>query len=194
LRVRLIVLFVLVSVAAIAAAALMLLLFRQSTAARLGQPQAEVERGCGAIEDAYRFFSADWHGPLSDAEQRQLPGQLIGVVQTALRNRPGMEGGVWKDGLQSLAYAYPTYEGSGPKTDLPAAEAPRIQQINRSALAESRLVTSRFDASSQAIVFASCPLSGPVEGLTAWTMTRVYAFVGGSYWLLVAGLGVLFCP
>jgi flagellar basal body-associated protein FliL len=45
LRARLIFLFALVSVAAIAAAALMFLLFRKSTAARLGQAQAEVERG-----------------------------------------------------------------------------------------------------------------------------------------------------
>ena len=36
-----------------------------------------------------------------------------------------MEGGVWKDGTESLAYAYPTYQGSGPKADLTGAEAPR---------------------------------------------------------------------
>jgi signal transduction histidine kinase len=192
LRARLIVLFALVSIAALAAAAMMVLLFRQSTAAQLGQAQAEVERGCEAIENAYRFFSADWRGPLSEADQSSLPGQLVSVVQTALRKRPGVEGGIWRDGAQSLAYAFPTYQGSGPKTDLPAAEASRIQQINRTALAESRLVTSRVDATSQALVFAACPLNGPVGGLTAWTLTRVYAFGGGRYWLLVAGLGVLF--
>ena len=76
MRARLIVLFALVSMAAVAAAVLMVLLFRQSTAAQLGQAQAEVERGCEAIENTYRFFIADWRGPFSEAEKSRLSSEL----------------------------------------------------------------------------------------------------------------------
>jgi len=41
---------------------------------------------------------------------------LTAVVQTALRDRPGIEGGIWQTDAGSLAYAFPTYEGGGPKT------------------------------------------------------------------------------
>jgi hypothetical protein len=40
-----------------------------------------------------------------------------------------VEGGVWQSGLGSLAYAYPTYEGTGQKTDLPQAEEPTIRHV-----------------------------------------------------------------
>ena len=87
---------------------------------------------------------------------------LTTVVQTALRDRPGIEGGIWQGDAGSLAYAFPTYQGSGPKTDVPQAELPRIQAVNRAALAEDRQVSSRYDASSQILLVAACPLPGPI--------------------------------
>ena len=63
--------------------------------------------------------------------------------------------------------------------------------MNREALAQGRLVFDRFDASSQILLIAACPLVGPVVGLTGWAMTRVFTFAGGSYRLLMAGIGIL---
>ena len=68
---------------------------------------------------------------------------------------------------------------------------PRIGSVNREALAQGRPVLSRFDASSQILLIAACPLSGPIAGLTGWAMTRVVTFAGDSYRLLMAGIGVL---
>ena len=55
-------------------------------------------------------------------------------VQTALRQSSGVEGGIWQADAGSLAYAFPTYEGTGPKTDLPAAELSTIRRVNADAL------------------------------------------------------------
>jgi hypothetical protein len=50
---------------------------------------------------------------VSDRTRRKL---YAVAVDRALRLSQ-VEGCVWQSGLGSLAYAYPTYEGSGQKTD-----------------------------------------------------------------------------
>jgi signal transduction histidine kinase len=192
LRGRLFVLLALVVTAAIAASALMVVLFSQSANARAGEAEAQLGRACDAIAAAYRFYSSGWNGLSADANTNALHHDLTAVVDTALRQRPGIEGGIWQADRGSLAYGFPTYQGSGPKTDVPQAELLRIEAINRSALDDDRLTVSRYHASSEVLLTSACPLSGPISGLTAWTMTRVHTFAGSSYWLLMAGLGSLF--
>ncbi|MGB6326134.1 MAG: hypothetical protein WBG11_10280 [Methylocella sp.] len=135
LRGRLVVLLVLLAAAAIAAGMLMAGLFRQSAAARAGQADAEIGRACDAIAGAYRFYSAGWRGPVPALGDEPFRRGLSAAVQTALRNRPGVEGGIWQGEEGSIAYAFPTYEGSGPKTDVPQAELSRIRAVNRAAIA-----------------------------------------------------------
>ena len=190
LQVRLLALVLLLVVAAIAIGALMVGLFRQSATARVGQANAELERACDAISDAYRFYSAGWHSAQA-SEDSSFRGGLTTVVQSALRQRVGVEGGIWQLERGSLAYAYPTYEGSGPKIDLPQAELPRIAQVNRIAASEEHPSSSRYSAPSQTLLVTACPLSGPIPDLTAWTMTRVMTFAGRAYRQLMTGLGVL---
>jgi signal transduction histidine kinase len=191
LRGRLVVLLVLLVAAAIATGMLMVGLFRQSATAQVGQADAEIGRACDAIAGAYRFYSAGWQGPVPALDEEPFRGGLTTVVQTAMRNRPGVEGGIWQGEEGSIAYAFPTYEGSGPKTDVPQAELPRIDAVNRAAIAEDRQVSSRYDAASQIILVAACPLPGPIPNLTGWTVTRVLTFAGRSYQQLMAGLGIL---
>jgi signal transduction histidine kinase len=191
LRGRLIVLLILLVGAAIATGALMIGLFRQSATAQAGQAEAEIGRACDAIAGAYRFYSAGWQGPAHGPDEA-VRRDLTAVVQTALRDRAGIEGGIWQGDMGSLAYAFPTYQGSGPKTDLPQAELPRIQAVNRQALTEDRQASSRYDASSQILLVTACPLPGPIPSLTGWTMTRVLTFAGRGYQQLMAGLGILF--
>ena len=189
---RLVVLLVLLIAAAIAAGALMVGLFRQSTDAQIGQADAQIGRACDVIAEAYRFYSSGWHGPTSALEDESFRRGLTTVVQTALRTRSGVEGGIWQRSVGSLGYAFPTYEGSGPKTDLPQAELPRIRQINQAAVIEQRPASSRYQAPSQTLLVTACPLSGPIPELTAWTMTRVITFAGRAYRQLMAGLATLF--
>ncbi|MCL2657758.1 MAG: HAMP domain-containing histidine kinase [Betaproteobacteria bacterium] len=192
LRGRLIVLLVLLVVAAGAAGTLMVGLFRQSATAQVGRAEAEVGRACDAITDAYRFYSSGWQDTPVQLDSDALRHDLTAVVQTALRDRPRIEGGIWQADAGSLAYAFPTYQGSGPKTDVPQAELPRIQAVNQAALANERQASSRYDAPAQVLLLTACPLPGPIPNLTAWAMTRVATFAGDSYRLLMTGLGVLF--
>jgi signal transduction histidine kinase len=179
-------------VSTLAAGALMVALFDQSTAARAGQAQAELGRACDGISAEYRFFASGWAGPSGDpAADEMLKASLTAVVDTALRGRAGVEGGVRLNGATSLAYAYPTYQGSGPKTDEPPAEKSRIGKVNSAAMDEDRSTVARFDSPSQTLLVAACPLPGPIAGLTAWTMTRINSFAGASYDLLMAGIVVL---
>ena len=192
LRGRLIVLLVLLVAAAAAAGALMVGLFRQSATARAGQAEAEIGRACDAIGGAYRLYSAGRQGPAVGPGNDAVRRDLTAVVLTALRDRPGVEGGIWQGDAGSFAYGFPTYQGSGPKIDVPQAELPRIQAVNRAALAGDRQASSRYDASSEILLMTACPLPGPIPRLTAWTMTRVFTLAGSGYRLLMAGLGVLF--
>ncbi|MGH6971039.1 MAG: hypothetical protein ACREEQ_05450, partial [Caulobacteraceae bacterium] len=138
MRGRLIVLLILLVGAAIAAGALMVGLFRQSATAQAGQAEAEIGRACDAIASAYRFYSSGWQGPARGPNDEAVRRDLTTVVQTALRDRTGIEGGIWQDDTGSLAYAFPTYQGTGPKTDVPLAELPRIREANIAAIARDR--------------------------------------------------------
>jgi signal transduction histidine kinase len=191
LQARLLVLVLLLVAAAVAAGVLMFGLFRQSTTARVGQADAEIGRACDAIGEAYRFYTSGRLGRDTALQDESFRGGLTTVLQTALRRRAGVEGGIWHRGSGSLAYAYPTYEGSGPKTDLPQAELVRIREANEIAVTEEHPVSSRYPTPSQTLVVAACPLRGPVPALSAWTMTRVTTFAGRAYEQLMAGLAIL---
>src|SRR5579863_6658247 len=190
LRGRLVGLLVLLIAAAIASGALMVGLFRQSATAQAGQAEAESGRACDAIAGAYRFYSAGWQGPAHGPDEA-VRRDLTAVVQTALRDRAGIEGGIWQGDVGSIAYAYPTYEGSGPKTDLPQAELPRIGDINAIAANEDRSISGRYASPSQTLLLTACPLPEASIHLTAWTMTRVVTFAGRAYEQLMMGLAVL---
>ena len=191
LRRRLIVLIALLCVASVAASVLMFGLFKQSAAAQAGQAAAEIARACDAITSTYRFYSANWQGPASSLQDAALQTELSTVVRTALRDRAGIEGGLWQAQAGSIAYAYPTYQGEAPKTDFPITELKRIAAINDAALAADRQVGNHYAAKSQVLLLTACPLAGPIPALTAWTMTRVVTFAGQAYRQLMAGLGVL---
>jgi signal transduction histidine kinase len=191
LRGRLILLLVLLVVATTAAGSLMIGMFRQSATAQSGQAAAEIGRACDAMTGAYRFYSTGWQGPARGLNDDGLRHELTAVVQTGLRDRPGIEGGLWQTETGSLAYAFPTYQGSGPKTDLPQAELSRIQSVNRAALTQDRQVSARYESPTQILLLTACPLPGPIANLTGWAMTRVVTFAGRGYQQLMAGLGIL---
>ena len=168
-------------------------LYRQSTEAQVERAQAVLARGCDLIRDRYEFYVADWSGPADEAGDPVLRRDLRIAVNLALRRFDGVEGGVWTPAARSLAYAYPTYEGSGPKTDLPSAEAAPIAAINEAAMRAERTVGRIIPARSQTLLLAACPLDGPIAGATGWTMTRVQTggVLPSMQWALLALLTLL---
>ncbi len=126
---------------------------------------------------------------------------LAAAVNEALAGQNGVEGGIWQTDAGPLAYAFPTYAGTGPKTDLPVAERDdpktdlpvaerdHIKAVNEQAARDERPITRRSVSQEQNLLLHACPLSSPIPGLTAWTMTRVEAVP--DYDRLLIGLGAL---
>ncbi len=175
--------------ACVAVAFLLLQLDQQSTEAQVSRAEAVVARACDLIRDRYGFYTIGWSGPQPGQSDARLRSDLATAVGLALGQQTGVEGGIWQSEAGPLAYAFPTYEGSGPKTDLPTAERDQIQAVNQQAARDEQSVERRVSAGSQTLLLHACPLSGPISGLTAWTMIRVRAVQG--FQPLQLGLGVL---
>ena len=184
LRARLLALWVLLLVSAAATAYLMLGVYDQSTGVQVAQSDVAVGRACREITDRYAALVRLRGG--SGAE-----GDLGGAVEAALGGAPGIEGGIWSAADGSLAYAYPTYEGTGRKTDLPAAEQDTIAALNAQVLRVDHAVSLRRPSRTQVLLLQGCPLRGPEPGLTAWAMGRARVNDGPTYTRFVAGLGFL---
>ncbi len=189
LRNRLFGLWGLSLVACIAVGCLFLQLYQQSTDAQVGRAEAVVARACDLIRDRFGFYAAGWAGPQQGQFDDKLRADLAGAVGLALAHQTGVEGGIWQSEAGPLAYAFPTYEGTGPKTDLPTAERDQIQAVNQQAARDEQAADRHAVSGTQTLLLHACPLPGPIGGLTAWTMTRVRAVEG--FEPLELGLGVL---
>ena len=163
-------------VAALVVGALLIALYRETTTQRTDRAVASVARACDAII----------------RETRTEPGQNDYATATmhALEPFPGIEGGLWRSGVGSLAYSFPTYEGTGLKTDLPQAEQSTIKQVSETASFAQRPVEWKRDARLQALLITACPLVGSTD-IAAWTMTRVTTTGGRPYVLAGTGLVLL---
>jgi signal transduction histidine kinase len=188
LRSRLLALWIMLVVSGATTAYLLFESFRQTSNARVARSEELVARACRDIADRYQFFVSGWGGgPVDD----QLKQELVTVVQAALSSAVGVEGGIWRADAGSLAYAFPSYEGTGPKTDVPAAEENTIREVNAEALRSRRPAVIRQTGRSQVLLLQACPLRGPLQGATAWTMTRTFTAEGPAYTQLLVGLAVL---
>jgi signal transduction histidine kinase len=178
--------------ASVVVGALLLSLYRQTTTEQVRRASAAVAHGCDAIAGRYQFLVTGTSIPPSDLRAPEVVRGLTGAVQIALRDLPGVEGGIWQTEQGSLAYAFPTYEGTGEKTDLPSAEEPQIRDVADASALDGVPVDRRRDTQSQVLLLHACPLTGPIPHLSAWTMARVITAGGRSYIEAMAGLGVLF--
>src|SRR6266478_2883861 len=131
LRSRLLALWIMLVVSGGATAYLLFESFQQTSNARVARSEELVARACRDIADRFQFFVSGWTGGQIDDRLKQDLGTL---VQATLSSAVGVEGGVWQADIGSLAYAFPSYEGTGPKTDLPAAELNTIREVNAEAL------------------------------------------------------------
>src|SRR5438270_5424214 len=178
LRFRLFALWIMLVASGAATAFLLYESFRQSSNARVARSEELVVRACRDIADRYQFLVSGSSGGSIDDRLKQ---ELGGVVQMALATAVGVEGGIWQSEEGSLAYAFPSYEGTGPKTDLPAAELNTIKEVNAEALRSGRPAKLRQSGRSQVLLVQACPLRGPIQGVTGWTMTRVSTAEGPAY-------------
>jgi len=185
---RLLALWIMLVISGAATAYLLFESFQQTANARVARSEELVARACRDIADRYQFFVSGWTGgPIDD----RLKQELTSLVQVALSSAIGVEGGIWQAGSGSLAYAFPSYEGTGPKTDLPAAELNTIREVNAEAVRSGQPAGRQQPARSQVLLVHACPLRGPLQGATAWTMIRAFTAEGPAYTQLLSGLLVL---
>jgi signal transduction histidine kinase len=177
--------------ASVVVGALLLSLYGQSTTEQLRRASAAIAHGCDAIAARYQFFVAGATRAPADLRAAEPAQRLAGVVRIALRDLTGVEGGIWQAERGSLAYAFPTYEGTVEKTDLPPAEEPQIREAAEATALDGVPVDRRRDGRLQALLLHACPLPGLIPHLSAWTMTRVVTAGGRAYVQAMAGLAVL---
>jgi len=181
LRGRLLILWVNSLISTVAVGTMLVELYRRSAIDRVATAEAGVNRAYGEITNRYRFYTTGWIRPRADLHDQDLRQGLLAVLTVALVHSPGVEGGTWHRARGSLAYSFPTYEGTSPKTNLPAAAAVRIGTTNAEALAEEQAVDAGQVGRLQTLLLRACSLAGPIERVTAWTMTRVFTGQGAGY-------------
>jgi hypothetical protein len=186
LRSRLLSVWALSLLACIAVGVLLVQFYQQSTAARVGRADAVIAGACDLIRDRYDALGAGWSGAVPALSDATLRSSLATAVDLALARQNGVEGGIWQAEGGSLVYAFPTYPGTGLKTDLPAAERDHIEAANLAAQRDERPVDRRSVSRGQTLLL----YAGPIPRLMARTMTRVEA--APDYGRLRLGLGVLF--
>ena len=185
LRAQLVFFWVLLFSVCAALAVVMLTLYRSSAGAQMAAGQAATEQSCRAIAARYARSAGT---PAPAQPQVDL---LQVLLQLVLVEAPHVEGGVWQGSGGLLAYAYPTYEGSGVKRDVPAAERPLIIELSQLAARTQQPQTDVVRGSREALIVSACPLAAPAGDLAAWTMTRTHAGALAAQGSLRAGLAGL---
>ena len=102
LRSRLLALWLMLAVSGVVTGLLLVEFYRQSTNAQVGRAEEAVARSCRELDDRYQFFVS---GRRVASIDDTLKHELVTIVLAALRQSPGVEGGIWQADAGSLAYA-----------------------------------------------------------------------------------------
>lgn len=173
LQIRLLAVFAIVTV--LACVALAVALVRQGESARVADAIAHLDRATGQMVAQYDYLRRSFEergsaSPLATGDD----GLLQSLTAVALGGLPGVEGGFYRaEGGRVLGYAYPTYRGSGPKTDIPAAERPTIERVAVRAVEERRPADERVMAGPDLILFRALPLPSGAHAGAVWVMERL---------------------
>lgn len=178
LRARLWILWLLAAGASAGVALLLLQLYQTTASARIERGEAVVARECQRIVNSYAFYVVGWNGAGANPNDPAFRRDLKGVVLDALAGRAGVTGGIWS-AQEPLAQLRP----------ISAGERNMLRSLNEDAATDQQSVSLRSPAGSATTLAASCPLPGPISGLTAWTLTRIEPAKGFAW--LRTGLGLL---
>lgn len=181
----LLILWLAIAAVSLVLAALLLVLIRQGAGPQIARATHQAAVSCEALRaGAERMVLADL-GASSSASQA--------VLDLALRDRPGTEGGFWRADAGVVAYAFPTYDGTGIKRDPPSAELERIASTAQRALDSASLVSDVRPGLREAVVFSACPVDAKPLGLAAWTLMRVPLIGADVVNPLILAVSLLLC-
>lgn len=192
LRTSLVGLWLLIVIICLALAFLMTGLFQLGVSAQIKSVQTEVLRASRAMQQRFEVYLATYNPPHKDFSEDQKRRELGLIVQLALADYKGVEGGFWSERGGFVAYAYPTYEGEVPKKDVPQAEEGRIAKVAADALQNRNPQERRFDGQTESLILCARPVGGSEQMLAAWTMARAHVSAGAAYQRLTVGFAILF--
>jgi signal transduction histidine kinase len=191
LRSGLTALWIFTLIISISIGAVLLDLFRQRVSVQLHQVTSKAEVACAAIKDRYDQYFAGLELPLNRVPDPRIKRELTFLLEVVLSEFDGMEGGIWNSQEGFAAYAYPTYQGTAPKRDVPEAERQRIVDISNKVSAQGDKETLRYDGRRESLILHACPLS-TVRRDVAWTMIRIPLAATAPNTQLMIGLATLF--
>lgn len=186
----LLILWLSISAAALVLGGLLLLLSRQGAGRQIAHARQVTATSCQALQAGtarlYRQPSAT-----AGAPDVLTPAAAQAILDLALRDQPGVEGGFWRESAGVVAYAFPTYDGTGIKRDPPSAELDRIASMAQRAQDASGLVTDVRPGLREAVAFAACPVEAGDRRLIAWTLVRVPLFAAETLNILMLAVSLL---
>lgn len=182
LRRQLLALWMAIALACVVVAVLLWGLARHGEKVQVAQAQSTLIQACEKIRTRY-----------DQTIQSTPSGQRLAlqnaVLQLVLSDYSGVEGGIWDRNMGMVVYAYPTYEGTGSKTDVPPAELPNITSTSQQALQKRTFSTYVRTSDREVLLLNACALS---SSQSAWVMTRVHTEGEAFYHHLTLGLAMLF--
>lgn len=184
---QLVMLWALVAALCATLVALVWIVARSAESEQIAGARAQGAAACEAV--AARYAGAMSPGAQPDPERMQA------ILDIVLARAPDVEGGFWtRAGTQAdgrfLAYAFPTYQGSGIKRDVPEAETPLIVRTLRASAATRAAAANVVEGAQDAVVAVACPVpAGP--DLFAWMLTRAHPPLGRHGELLATGLAAV---
>ncbi|AVS86948.1 sensor histidine kinase [Paracidovorax avenae] len=184
LRIQLTLFWTLLLGACALVAVVLTVLYQSGSGAQVAAGRTRVAQACADVAARYAQSVPD---VAADAPREDLLRVLLHMV---LLEAPRVEGGVWSASGGMLAYAYPTYEGSGVKSDVPSAEEPLIVEMARQSSAGRQPLVNLVRGSREVLIVAACPLSAHPD-TAVWTMTRVHAGAIAAQDSLRAGIAIL---
>lgn len=185
LRARLIVLGVMLALVGLLGLIVAVRLVNSSARAVISNAAAQLQSVVSDMtrdyDDRARYNIARGYGsPLALTPPKAKINPLAVTSALALRGSPGAEGGFYSSSLQEIVgYAFPTYEGSGAKTDAPEAETPTIVEVCEEAISNGNGATRTVGGDREALVFVALPLreNDRITG-AAWAMRRIQNIQG----------------
>jgi hypothetical protein len=107
-------------------------LVRNSDAARITDAQHQLEQAATQMQARYEYLAQSFQQRNLPAPDTQADNRLLtALTACVLSGMPRVEGGFYfKTGSHLVDYAYPTYQGSGIKTDIPPESSQRSSQLH----------------------------------------------------------------
>lgn len=172
---------------------LLVAMSQQGAEAQITRAQVRTSASCEALQAGLQRLTVLQPSSLPDGQAAASADWTAAhaVIDLALREEPGVEGGFWQAGPGVVAYGFPTYDGTGIKRDAPRAELERIEATAARAVDGRSIVTEVRPGLREAVVFTACPLSGQKAPLAAWTLQRVPTLTGDSLDQLVLAMSLL---